>query len=288
MAPPKISIITPVKNGVDTIDRAIKSVLSQTMTDFELLVIDDKSTDATRQVIGRYMDRRINYLSLTNATGANAARNLGVNHARADVVTFLDADDELLPHALMTRLDAISDEGRIGYVLTSYEARKKFGTVSRRNVGEWSSGQDVVRALLNYSLHIGGSSITTQKRTLIDIGGWNNNLHRLQDRDILLRLANHANGRILSQIDYVKYDRMGSISSGNESYISLFGEFVSANWSITSQHRMLIGRRVATRILKNATQGNFKQARADYLENLRQPTLNFSFFELVKHFSAIS
>lgn len=107
----KISIITPVFNGEHCVIDAAKSVLAQTCQDWEWIVIDDGSTDATATLLDGLGDRRIQVIHQSNA-GVSAARNAGLDHACGAYVTFLDSDDVLPPNALELRaafLDAHSD-----------------------------------------------------------------------------------------------------------------------------------------------------------------------------------
>jgi glycosyltransferase involved in cell wall biosynthesis len=89
---PYFSIIIPVYNKIQFIEKTISSVLSQSFSDFELIIINDGSTDGSENVIASSIDSRIKIFSQQNQ-GVSAARNLGISKASADLITFLDADD---------------------------------------------------------------------------------------------------------------------------------------------------------------------------------------------------
>lgn len=108
---PLVSIIMPVYNGERFVSVAIESVLGQTMTDWELIVIDDGSTDQTPFRIRCYNDARIRYVSQQNA-GRSTARNHGLDLARGEYVLFLDADDTLLPECLEIHLAYVTSHPR--------------------------------------------------------------------------------------------------------------------------------------------------------------------------------
>ena len=91
---PMASVIVPVLSGERTLERCLRSVLQQSMTELELIVIDDGSTDGTRRVAEEIDDARLVLLSQPNA-GVSAARNVGIARARGPLVVFLDADDEV-------------------------------------------------------------------------------------------------------------------------------------------------------------------------------------------------
>lgn len=95
---PQVSVIIPTYNRAALIPKAIDSVLQQTFTDFEIIVVDDGSTDDTAAVVKAYGDR-VRYVLTTNG-GTGHARNVGMQHARGRYLTFLDSDDELYPYAL--------------------------------------------------------------------------------------------------------------------------------------------------------------------------------------------
>lgn len=97
-----ISVIIPLYNKSTSIERTIHSVLSQTYTDFELIIINDGSTDNSAEIVNkRFYDKRIKYIYQDNA-GVSSARNRGVKEAIGEWVLFLDADDILYPNALKT------------------------------------------------------------------------------------------------------------------------------------------------------------------------------------------
>ncbi len=96
-----ISVIVPTYNRKSTIGRAIESLLRQTYSDIEIVIVDDASKDGTEQYVREnFTDERIRYERVSENAGADAARNRGLDLVRGEFVAFLDSDDELFPNAL--------------------------------------------------------------------------------------------------------------------------------------------------------------------------------------------
>lgn len=114
---PTVSVVIPTYNRAALLGRSIRSVLGQSYKDFELIVIDDGSTDETSHVVADFADPRIRYLPLPHNTGAGAARNAGVRVARGKFLAFQDSDDEWLPSKLAKQISAFeSGPARLGMV----------------------------------------------------------------------------------------------------------------------------------------------------------------------------
>lgn len=105
---PKVSVITPVYNGEAYIAAAIESLLSQSFADWELIVVDDGSSDSTPRILQYFTDDRIKVIRQKNS-GEASARNTGLDNARGEYIAFLDADDLYLPNAL-TDLSSYLDQ----------------------------------------------------------------------------------------------------------------------------------------------------------------------------------
>lgn len=119
---PTVSLVLPTFNSAATLDRAIDSVLAQTFPDWELIVIDDGSTDGTPEVLA-HAARRVGprMVRVRNANrGPGAARNLGIELARGRYVAFLDADDELLPERFNRQVALLAARPELGLVFADY------------------------------------------------------------------------------------------------------------------------------------------------------------------------
>ncbi len=116
---PKISVVIPSYNGEAFIGKAIRSVLNQTFQDFEVLVVDDCSTDGTRDEVRRLQkkDARINLIGLNKNTGGPASpRTLGCKAARGELIAFIDQDDIFYPHYLEAKFDFFRNHPNINFL----------------------------------------------------------------------------------------------------------------------------------------------------------------------------
>jgi glycosyltransferase involved in cell wall biosynthesis len=114
-----VSVIIPLYNKERFIARAIRSVCAQTFCDFELLVIDDGSTDRSADLARQYGDNRVRVISQDNA-GPGAARNAGICAAKGEVLSFLDADDEWLPDFLKQSIGILDQHPDVASVTSGY------------------------------------------------------------------------------------------------------------------------------------------------------------------------
>ena len=189
----KISVIIPLFNKATHITRAVGSVLAQTFSDFELIIVDDGSTDDSAAVVRKVSDPRLLLITQANA-GVSAARNRGASAARTDLLAFLDADDEWLNDYLQTVMDLKLRFPEAAVWGTAYTMQNCDGTLTPLKMDErikrLTSG-----TLINFfqaavpEQPIYSSSMLVCKESLMKAGGFAENLVRLEDTDMLLRMA---------------------------------------------------------------------------------------------------
>lgn len=116
-----VSIITPVYNAEEFLKDTIDSVITQTYENWELLLIDDCSTDSSSKIISEYMvnDSRIKYIKLDKNSGAAVTRNTGLSLAEGRYIAFLDSDDIWMPTKLERQIDLLQ-KNEVGFCFTSY------------------------------------------------------------------------------------------------------------------------------------------------------------------------
>lgn len=112
MKRPTVSVIVPVHDLVHYLDKTIKSILTQTYEDFELILVDDHSQDGSRDLIKYWekQDDRVRYYQLPHHGGVSKARNFGIQQAQGEYLAFVDGDDLILPDYLKTMADCMEDD----------------------------------------------------------------------------------------------------------------------------------------------------------------------------------
>jgi glycosyltransferase involved in cell wall biosynthesis len=189
-----VSVVIPTYNRAEILPRAIESALNQTYRNLEVLVVDDGSTDETPSVVEGFDDQRVTYHRVSQNGGANRARNIGVEEATGEYISFLDSDDELLPEHIERVVAAIESVGHAcvggftGYRLTSEDGERTV-TIDDppvlRSVGELV---DRVCRTTDANAIGGFSCVTVRRETLLDEGGLDESLESYQDLDLYIRL----------------------------------------------------------------------------------------------------
>lgn len=174
---PTISVVIPLYNKGPFVERAVQSVLRQTCQDFEIVVVNDGSTDAGPGSVERLGDSRIRLISQSNA-GVSAARNRGIKEARASLVAFLDADDEWEPEFLATilRLRARYPECAVfatGYVLCYDDGRTRRPILRGIAPEPWEGVlADYFAIAARGDPPLWTSAVAVKKSAIDDIGGF--------------------------------------------------------------------------------------------------------------------
>jgi glycosyltransferase involved in cell wall biosynthesis len=194
---PLVSVVIPTYNRSHVLNRAVQSVLLQTLSNFEIIIVNDGSTDATVDCVNKLLDRRIRFINLQQNYGASYARNIGIIDARAELVAFLDSDDEWHPTKLESQLALlnVSSNPDVSIVYCLHDTLvNRSGTL---NIS--SSTSKIYEGNIYENLLKGGyESLTTstlliKRSSLIKVGGFDPSLPSFQDPDLLLRLAEAGN-----------------------------------------------------------------------------------------------
>lgn len=182
-----ISIILPTYNRAPILSSAIDSVLGQTFKQFELIVVDDGSTDHTKELVLSYTDQRVNYLQVPRS-GANAARNAGIKQAAFDVVGFQDSDAKWQPDKLEKQYSLLQGlPADYAGVFSAALVEKKPGQT--RRFPKFMIREETLYQNLLHENFIDTPALLIKKEALIKAGMFDEQLLRFQDWELALRLS---------------------------------------------------------------------------------------------------
>ncbi|MEP7129899.1 MAG: glycosyltransferase family 2 protein [Sphingomicrobium sp.] len=209
----RVSVILPVHNREDVLARAIQSVLDQTLADFELIVVDDGSTDGSVAVAKSFADPRIRIIELGQNRGGNAARNAGVRAATAPLIAFLDSDDTFLPPKLERAAAEFNRRPDLDLLVDSFIKIQPSGARAERKNRVIADRETFRKALFQRQLWKATPAITVKRDAALRAGLFDETLRRLQDFDFLIRLSEFANCAATDEVLWVKYWDAGAISA---------------------------------------------------------------------------
>ncbi len=184
---PEISIIIPTYNSEKTIRETIESVLKQTFINWELIIINDGSTDSTLEIASNFTDSRIQVFSYPHG-GGNCSRNRGFKHALGELISFLDADDLWTPDKLESQFNALQSNPEASVAYSWTNCIDENGHFLRRGSYITANGNVYAQLLIiNFLEH--GSNPLIKREAFNAVGGFDESLNAGQDWDLYLRLA---------------------------------------------------------------------------------------------------
>lgn len=215
-----MTIVTPASNAAHLLPEAIRSVLDQTMSDFEHLIINDASTDATLQVARAWAtrDERIRVVDLDRHGGVGWSRNAGVRAGRGAFVAFVDADDRWAPTFLEDQLQSLNEAGPDALASFCHSVNFEDGTGRLIGLHAPAAGRyGLARMFLGRCAPGNGSSLLIRRSAFDRVGLFDETLPRGEDVDMWLRfLANTPGGYFVCLPRVLTYRRLhaGSRTTG--------------------------------------------------------------------------
>jgi glycosyltransferase involved in cell wall biosynthesis len=220
MERPKVSVLIPTYNRAQFLPECLDSVLSQTVPPAQVIVINDGSTDNTREVLEPYMGR-IEYLEKENG-GRSTALNLGLSRVRGDYVWTMDDDDVALPDALETHLKVLESDSTIGFTYApGYVGRTRprgggIEILKLRPLPDVSEDEFFLRYLQGCFFFNG--AMLARTACYAAVGGFDPGLIRCQDVEMMLRIARHFRGRKISKPTLIVRLHSGMRGSENDRF----------------------------------------------------------------------
>lgn len=240
--PPKITVVIPVFNGEGHVKNAIDSVIAQTFSNWELLIVDDGSTDSTISIIDEaaQQDRRIKVLLRESvAKGAPVCRNLGIQSAQSGFIIFLDADDLLLPHCLEQRAQKMLDNQGLDFAVFSQQVISDSSTNSNSIFNlPITERKELISSFLSFRYPWQTTGPIWRLDFIKSLGGFDENYHRMEDPDLHLRALISTNKYLCfydNPVDSVYFVQEKSHMRTDEFYLNISSDtyrFIEKSWSL--------------------------------------------------------
>lgn len=265
-----VSIILPTYNRAHCIKKAVESVLRQTYSQWELLVVDDGSTDDTEAIVAAYAasDHRVRYYRQLSNKGVSAARNEGIRQTRYDYIAFQDSDDVWHADKLEKQMRVFSENPDVGLVYCAIQGTRQDGTPVR--IPDDAMERQILSGNL-YKLLLQGNvidapSVVMQRKCLEQCGGFDETLSCLEDWELFLRISK------VYKIGYVDETLVDS-DFHNEGVSSHAGGYFQARCRMIVMHRAALleydlFNRVVERMFLTAKEAGVLEQVAKILENM--------------------
>lgn len=201
-----VTVLMTTYNCGEYISQAIKSVLNQTYKDFELLIIDDGSTDNTQEIVKGFKDERIRFIQ-SKHIGRSSALNLGLKEASNDLISFCDADDIIHPKKIEKQLSLFKNENDLIFTDSAFFENDKILYELRIH-----NDLNTIKKKVALHGHL-GLSVLFNRKFILEKGGFNPELIAFEDYDLWLRILNESNIIIINEILYFQRLRENSLST---------------------------------------------------------------------------
>jgi glycosyltransferase involved in cell wall biosynthesis len=266
------SVIIPTFNRAAFLREAIDSVRAQTEKDFELIVVDDGSTDDTRALVAEYGDR-IRYFVQPNA-GVSAARNLGIRHARGKFIAFLDSDDLWLPKKLARQMQWMAAHPNLLLCYTDEVWIRRGVRVNQKLIhakaGGWIYPLCLPRCIIS------PSSVLLRREVFDAVGWFDEQLPVCEDYDLWLRAASRFEVGFIPELLIVKRgghpDQLSQREWGNDRYRVAALRKIYASGVLDETARRLTAAMICAkcRILENGFRKRQKSNEAQLYADLKE------------------
>lgn len=198
----KVSIVLPTYNRANLLGRAIESILGQSWQAFELIVVDDGSTDHTPEVVGAYEDERIRYIKLDKNYGAAHARNVGIDNAKYSYIAFHDSDDVWCEGKLEKQMRLLATREQAGMVYGYCKYHGLAGETDyfpRREIAGEKKRGFIYPTMLEENL-IGMPSLVVRRECIDKAGLFREDFQSLEDYEWFLRLSRVCEAEFIDEI----------------------------------------------------------------------------------------
>jgi glycosyltransferase involved in cell wall biosynthesis len=271
---PTVSIIIPTYNREHLLGRAIQSVLDQTYQNFELIIVDDGSTDDTERLVKSFNSEKIRYIRHGENKGPSAARNTGIQSAKGDYIAFQDSDDEWMPRKLEKQMRTFETaQPEVGIVYTDFI----FITTNKRKfmpaAGVSPKDGDIFSNLLKGNFV--SLQATVVKRECFERAGiFDERFPPLADWELLLRMSRHYQFKCINEPLVIMYRQPDSISENKRAYIRAHKLILEAYFQDIKQVKTVLAWHYFKLGHLLCSYGELSQGRSYFIRSLKAHLLN--------------
>lgn len=291
---PLVSVVIPAYNAAQYLPESIQSVLSQSWQDFEIIIVDDGSTDNTREVVGAFNSIKIRYVRQENSGGPSRPRNVGIHHARGKYISLFDSDDLMSRNKLAEAVPFLERYSDLGLLFANFEVCNEFGdtfpgtfldefqtfwNLPKKQVSEkWF----IIESALAYEHllsqnFIGTSGTVIPKAVFLSVGGFDEGTDGAEDRDMWLRISRRYPLGFLDVVGHRYRRRETGMQARGDGALSPQRIRVmrkQLETGLPPSHRRHVQRRIARSMFDLGyhyqSLGDFKQARIHYRSSLKE------------------
>lgn len=264
-----VSVIIPTYNRADLLRKSIESVQNQTYEEWEIIIVDDCSTDGTEQVVKEFGDFRIRYIRNEKNLGAGASRNKGVALARYDYIAFQDSDDVWRCGKLEKQMQYMMNYSEYDMVYCSFLKHYSDGReiiVPNKQIGN-RQGNMYTTLLINNV--ISTQTILIKKESFVLCGGFDEELRAIEDWDLVLRISEKSQVGFVPEVLVDVYETQGSISYDGAGYYKARCKMLAANAGYLQENGLFD--RLVMEMFKDAEQrGVLDSVKTIFMLSLKQ------------------
>ena len=259
-----VSVIIPTYNRVGLIGETIQSVIGQSYTNWELIIIDDGSTDDTENQIKKFNDNRIHYYAIAHCGILGKVRNVGLSHAMGDYIAFLDSDDIWMPHKLEFQLSLLKKYSQASFAF-GHGVQFGNGAIPPPELESLFVGNVFLPILLNERFVFYVPTIVFNKKVLARTTALDERFLSGADIDFFLRMAQHFDG-IFSNEFVVKIRKQEQSHSQGlefvayEEYLEMITRFLLKGFLTPSKYNLISSKQYYKLGLLHLSKNNRKKA----------------------------
>lgn len=274
----KVSVIIPTYNRAKSIGRAIKSVLNQTYQDFEIIVVDDGSTDNTEQIAKSFDNDRIKYIKYEKNNGASVARNAGIRTSKRQFIAFQDSDDEWLPEKLEKQMKIFEEASpKIGIVYTGFWRIKNKRKVYIPSRQIKKKEGNIYKQLIKENF-VGTPTIVLRSVCLEKIGIFDERLPALEDWELFIRLSKYYLFKYLDEPLVISYSHLDCISNDLQALIMAKKLILEKHFDDIKENRKILSSHYSAIGFLLCSKGKLKEGRGYFTKAIASYPLNIKFF----------